>query len=144
MGHAFGCLRPVDGERGGLIVVRVLSIGQPWATVIIRGVKPFEARTWSTPFRGEIAIHASSGIKGWVRTACETEPLIKKALKKAGIAKLDALPRGAVIGTVVISEICRAKEIEDELTPATIALCGDLYEDDFLWRLEHLGNSVRQ
>lgn len=116
--------------------MRVLSIGQPWATLIVRGVKPFEARTWSTPHRGEIAVHASSSIKAWVRDECNTEPLIRKALRKAAIDDLNALPRGAVVGTVVVSDVHRAKEIEPELTPGILALCGDLYEDDFLWRLE--------
>jgi hypothetical protein len=116
--------------------MRVLSIGQPWATLIVRGVKPFEARSWSTPFRGEIAIHASSAIKGWVRDACQTDRLIRKALRRAGIDNIDDLPRGTVIGTAVIQNIHRAKTIESELTPDIFALCGDLYEDDFLWRLE--------
>jgi hypothetical protein len=116
--------------------MRVLSIGQPWATLIVRGVKPFEARTWSTPYRGEIAIHASTSIKPWVRDACDTNPLIRKALRKAAIDDLNELRRSAVIGTVVVRDVHRAKEIESELTPGIAALCGDLYEDDFLWRLE--------
>jgi activating signal cointegrator 1 len=117
--------------------MRALSIGQPWATLIVRGVKPFEARTWSTSYRGEIAVHASSSIKGWVREECETNALIRKALKKAAIIDLDELPRGAVVGTVVVADVHRAKEIESDLTLTIVALCGgDLYEDDLLWRLE--------
>jgi hypothetical protein len=87
-----------------------------------------------TPFRGEIAIHASSTIKGWVRDACEREPLLRKALRKAAISDIDKLPRGAVIGTAVIRDVHRAKVIAAELTPTIPALCGDSY--DYLWRLE--------
>lgn len=42
------------------MIYRVLSVQQPWATLIIRGHKDVENRTWKTPYRGRIAIHASS------------------------------------------------------------------------------------
>jgi ASCH domain len=38
---------------------RVLSIRQPWATLIIEGIKPVENRTWRVDYRGPILIHAS-------------------------------------------------------------------------------------
>lgn len=40
--------------------MRVLSIKQPWATLISEGVKLYEFRTWNTKYRGEFLIHASS------------------------------------------------------------------------------------
>lgn len=39
--------------------MKVLSIRQPWATLICLGVKPIENRTWQTKHRGALAIHAS-------------------------------------------------------------------------------------
>ena len=42
-------------------ITRCLSVRQPWAGLICHGYKPCENRTWATPFRGRIAIHASSG-----------------------------------------------------------------------------------
>jgi hypothetical protein len=35
-----------------------LSIQQPWSFLITYGLKPIENRSWSTPRRGPIAIHA--------------------------------------------------------------------------------------
>ncbi len=35
-----------------------LSIQQPWAALIIAGIKPVENRTWSTRHRGALLIHA--------------------------------------------------------------------------------------
>lgn len=43
-----------------------LSVNQPWAHLIIAGVKPVENRTWVTPHRGLLYIHAS---KRWDRNA---------------------------------------------------------------------------
>lgn len=38
--------------------MKVLSIKQPWAELIIDGVKDVENRTWDTNYRGPILIHA--------------------------------------------------------------------------------------
>jgi ASCH domain len=38
--------------------VRALTVKQPWAWAIARGIKAIENRTWSTAFRGELLIHA--------------------------------------------------------------------------------------
>lgn len=39
--------------------LKALSIKQPWAWLIVRGYKDIENRTWYTPIREEIFIHAS-------------------------------------------------------------------------------------
>lgn len=39
-----------------------LSIRQPWAWLIAAGFKDVENRSWSTPRRGTIAVHAGSRI----------------------------------------------------------------------------------
>ena len=39
--------------------MKVLSIRQPWAWLIMTGLKDVENRTWNTDFRGQFAIHAS-------------------------------------------------------------------------------------
>jgi hypothetical protein len=41
--------------------MRGLSIRQPWAHLIVHGVKDIENRTWATTRRGVFLIHASSG-----------------------------------------------------------------------------------
>ena len=38
--------------------MRKLTIRQPWASLIICGEKDVENRTWTTRYRGELAIHA--------------------------------------------------------------------------------------
>ena len=43
--------------------MKVLSIKNPWATLIINGYKKYEFRTWKTKYRGKILIHASLGIE---------------------------------------------------------------------------------
>jgi ASCH domain len=50
-------IRRVDG-------VRVLSIQQPWAWAIVEGHKRVENRTWTTPYRGPVLIHAAVTVRG--------------------------------------------------------------------------------
>lgn len=39
--------------------MKVLSIIEPWATLICEGQKVIETRSWKTSYRGELYIHAS-------------------------------------------------------------------------------------
>lgn len=42
--------------------MKVITIKQPWATLIAKGYKEYEFRTWKTKYRGDILIHAGKGI----------------------------------------------------------------------------------
>lgn len=39
-------------------MLHALSIKQPWATLLVQGLKTIEVRTWSTRRRGRLLIHA--------------------------------------------------------------------------------------
>jgi len=39
--------------------IKVLSLKQPWAELILQGKKKIEIRKWNTKFRGKFLIHAS-------------------------------------------------------------------------------------
>lgn len=40
--------------------MKVLIIIEPWATLIKKGKKVIETRSWKTSYRGELYIHASN------------------------------------------------------------------------------------
>lgn len=42
--------------------MKVITIKQPWASLIAEGIKKYEFRTWKTNYRGEILIHAGKGV----------------------------------------------------------------------------------
>ena len=42
--------------------MKVLTLKQPWATLVAEGIKKYEFRSWKTKYRGKILIHAGSGI----------------------------------------------------------------------------------
>lgn len=39
--------------------VKVISLLQPWAELVVMGAKTIETRSWNTKYRGELYIHAS-------------------------------------------------------------------------------------
>jgi len=51
-------MRGRDSRTGRKIPVRALSIKQPWAYAIMKLGKDVENRTWWTPYRGDLVIHA--------------------------------------------------------------------------------------
>ena len=42
--------------------MKVITIRQPFATLIAEGLKEYEFRTWKTSYRGEIWIHAAKTV----------------------------------------------------------------------------------
>lgn len=42
--------------------MKAITIRQPWASLIAKGYKEYEFRTWWTQYRGDILIHAGKSI----------------------------------------------------------------------------------
>lgn len=85
---------------------KAISLLQPWAWLAAVGLKSLETRSWSTSFRGPLAIHASLGRRGAIRTLCEQDPFIRAALDAAGLS-FDTLPRGGIIGAVELTDVLK-------------------------------------
>ena len=43
--------------------MKVLTIKEPWASLIINGYKEYEFRSWKTKYRGKILIHAGMSVE---------------------------------------------------------------------------------
>ncbi len=65
---------------------------QPWASLML-GPKRYETRSWWTPYRGPLLIHAAK-TKDWL-TACD-DPAITEALRSLGLTR-ETLPLGAIV-----------------------------------------------
>lgn len=75
--------------------MKCLSVKQPWATLIVRGYKDIENRTWDTAYRGSLFIHASKQYD---------EDEISQAISSYRLNP-DDFPKGAVIGVVELKDI---------------------------------------
>lgn len=112
--------------------MKALSLLQPWASLVVMGVKKIETRSWRTAHRGELLIHASVGKKGGVLT---NDPPFKKY-----IADFNQLPFGAIIGKVVLEDIVPVEELffsDAHLNALTLEekAFGDYTKRRFAWML---------
>lgn len=82
--------------------MKAITVKQPWASLIVRGVKDVENRTWKTDFRGRVLIHAA-GSHGRKFNIELTYEQVKAAI---GIIAKDTMfgnmAFGAIIGSVEI------------------------------------------
>lgn len=60
--------------------MKVLSVKQPWAALLVNGIKDIENRTRRTTFRGRILIHASKAQKSGFIADFLTEEQAKAVL----------------------------------------------------------------
>lgn len=102
-----------------LFVMKALTIWQPWATLVIAGVKPYEFRGWPAPvaIRGQrVAIHAGARP---VRKAELADLIVRMrsdeawstCLKPEALDMLErwysnpaALPLSSIVGTAVLGQ----------------------------------------
>ena len=87
--------------------MKAITLWQPWASLLACGAKRYETRSWSTSYRGPIAIHAGKVCYG--PYACELPIGFTDAAVNAFwpgqtdpcaiVDNWDELPRGAVIAT---------------------------------------------
>lgn len=99
--------------------VYALSLKQPWATLVVHGLKSIEIRRWATARRGRILIHAAR----IPDTRAETTALVPEGLRR--ISEL----LGGFIGSAEIVA-CREYRSADDFTADRA-----LHLNDPLWYL---------
>ena len=99
-----------------------LGIRQPWAELILRGIKTLEVRTLPTSIRGPIYLYTS-------KVLADT-PAAQAAAALHGL-DVSALPRGVLVGTIEIVDClpCRAADANDA------CLTTDIVAGKLGWRL---------
>jgi len=93
--------------------MKAITICQPWAEMIARGVKRIENRTWPTAYRGPLAIHAGKSL-AWLKreNAAEWIDRYGVALPQAGEMAFGAFIAVAeLVGCVPVDEL--PAELED-------------------------------
>lgn len=83
--------------------MKALTMWQPWASLIACGAKRFETRSWSTPYRGQIAIHAAKKDISDVLRILPSDLACK--MKEAIGSEWKDLPTGAVIATAELVNV---------------------------------------
>ena len=111
--------------------MKVLTLTQPWASLVIHGLKSLETRSWGTQYRGWLAIHAAKGFPGYARDICDTFPF-DEAMKLMELTT-DTLPRGVILGEARLITCGRISGPPDDAREAAF---GDYTPGRFMWAFD--------
>lgn len=106
--------------------MKVLTIKEPWASLIIEGYKNYEFRSWKTNYRGKILIHAGLNI--------EKNNLVKFKDYDINIQK------GKIIGEAMLTDCVKVTEdFQKELLKKDKIVYGQSdHAIDYAWKLENV------
>ncbi len=119
--------------------MKVLSIKEPFASLISNGIKKIETRSWKTNYRGEIYIHAS--LKKINFKDERTQTLIKLLPANYDLKYGMIICKAKLIDCVYMDKdfVCEIKKDETE------SLCGRYEEGRYAWvlgEIEPLKNEI--
>lgn len=102
---------------GGLPVpeIRLLSLTQPWASLVALGLKRIETRSWGTRYRGPVAIHAAKGFPHEAQSFAEARWLEGRLPLRAA-----DLPLGCILGVEYLSDILATEDAATRITAAEL------------------------
>lgn len=110
---------------------KVISLWQPWATLLmIAQGKRIETRSWQTPFKGTLVIHAAKKWDKDLQQIANSEPFAS-VLRSHGYDP-NALPLGAALGAVILDVCLPVDRLSDMLTEQERAF-GDYSAGRFGW-----------
>lgn len=105
--------------------MKVLTLKQPWATLVAEGIKKYEFRSWKTNYRGKILIHAGAKVD-------------KEEMKKYKDLNL-SFPSKRIIAEV---EIVDCLLFDDELNNKIISenniTYGNKRREGYAWKLDNI------
>ena len=105
--------------------MKVLTIKQPWASLIVDNYKKYEFRSWKTNYRGKILIHAGLSIE-------------TKQLNKIKDYNLEYI-KGAIIGEAQIVDcILVDDQFDKELRKINPIVYGNDHIGNYAWQLENI------
>lgn len=111
-----------------------LTVRQPWASLLVMGIKCVEGRSWSTSHRGQLWIH-SGAKRPKPAEIQDAEAFYSSTYASEGLAVAfpASYPTGVVLGVVDLVDVVAADEFED--SGATAALpTSVMLESDAPWR----------
>lgn len=105
--------------------MKVITLKQPWATLVAEGIKEYEFRTWKFNYRGEILIHAGASID-------------KEAMKRVEHLNLK-YPKSKILAKVEISDCIELnKEICENINKKNPLIYGNKIRSGYAWKLTNI------
>lgn len=107
--------------------MKVLTIKQPWATLIMQKDKRFEFRSWQTKYRGDLLIHAGKGID-------------KEAMKRLEKYISSDMPTGKILGKVTLVDCIKmSPEFKEMLLKENKYIyTKSSFKENYGWQMENV------
>lgn len=96
---------------------KTLSLHQPWASLLVHGIKRIEGRNWSTNFRGNLWIHATAR-RPEQELIKQYEDLYRSIFDMEGheVAFPETYPTGVLVGRVKIVDCLSGSDVSSSFT----------------------------
>lgn len=105
--------------------MKVITLRQPWATLIAEGIKKYEFRSWKTNYRGKLLIHSGVGVD-------------KKELKKFENSSLD-FPHRKIVAIVELEDCLLLDEkLNKKIIAENNLVYGDKIRNGYAWKLKNI------
>lgn len=121
------------------VKMKVISIWQPYASLLVHGFKFFETRTWPAPravIGQRIGIAATKAITPAQRDAFN-DPVFAYYYEQSGLPPLEELPRGHLLGTALLHSVdLITEDLLDDITQEEQAF-GWFEPGGYAWRMRY-------
>jgi hypothetical protein len=107
--------------------MKALTVLQPWAQLLALGVKQAETRSWSTAYRGPLAIHAGKRFRELHREFAHT-------MRGRGILPVTPLRYGEVLAIAQLVDCISSPDARRRFGELELEL-GDYRNNRFAWIL---------
>jgi len=114
--------------------MKALTVLQPWAQLLILGVKRYDVRSWKTKHRGPLLIHAGRVFPDSTRALCGLQPY-RDILAEGGIKRPSDLPRGALIGTIYLEDCLPTDQVFYPFLDNRELALGDFRSGYWAWKM---------
>ncbi len=104
--------------------MKVLTIKEPWASLIINGYKEYEFRSWKTNYRGKILIHAAKSID---------KEKIKELNYNITYSSSEIIGEATITDCILVDEEFNKELIKDNKT-----VYGNNHIGLYAWKLENI------
>ena len=111
--------------------MKAITIHQPFAHYLANGIKRYETRSWSTDYRGLIAIHAG---KTWNNDLREQSENLKARF--VDVPDIGSKPaRGAILAIALLEDVIPTKQLRKTISSLERAV-GNYADGRYGWRLK--------
>ena len=105
--------------------MKVITLKQPWATLVAEGIKKYEFRTWKTNYRGKVLIHAGAGVD-------------KQEMDRFKHLDLE-YPSKRIIAVVEIDDCLElTDELNQEIINENNVAYGTKFRSGYAWKLKNV------